>query len=54
LGDAKDALRSLGEAGPPDALRYLIESTSTPPVKYTGYTDNLKQRLDDHNSGKKR
>jgi putative endonuclease len=31
---------------------YLIESNSTPPVKYTGSTDNLKQCLADHNAGK--
>ena len=31
---------------------YLIENTSEPRVRYTGYTDDLKQRLRDHNSGK--
>jgi predicted GIY-YIG superfamily endonuclease len=31
---------------------YLIESVSVPVVRYTGYTDNLRQRLLDHNSGK--
>ena len=31
---------------------YLIESTSTPKVRYTGYTDDLKRRLCDHNEGK--
>ena len=31
---------------------YLIESTSTPRARYIGYTDDLKQRLPDHNSGK--
>ena len=31
---------------------YLIESISKPGKHYTGYTDDLKQRLLDHNSGK--
>ena len=31
---------------------YLIESISEPGVKYTGYTEDLKQRLADHNAGK--
>jgi predicted GIY-YIG superfamily endonuclease len=31
---------------------YLIESTSVSRARYTGYTDDLKQRLRDHNLGK--
>jgi len=31
---------------------YLIESESASAVRYTGYTDDLRQRLLDHNSGK--
>ena len=31
---------------------YLIESVLEPRKRYVGYTDNLKQRLIDHNSGK--
>jgi predicted GIY-YIG superfamily endonuclease len=31
---------------------YLIESTSASRARYTGYTDDLKQRLYDHNLGK--
>lgn len=30
---------------------YLIKSISFPDQKYIGYTDNLKQRLENHNSG---
>jgi putative endonuclease len=31
---------------------YLIESTSSEGKRYIGYTDNLRQRIADHNSGK--
>jgi len=31
---------------------YLIESTSEPGRKYTGYTDDLRKRLRNHNAGK--
>ncbi|HKT15070.1 MAG TPA: GIY-YIG nuclease family protein [Allosphingosinicella sp.] len=31
---------------------YLIESLSTPGQRYVGLTANLKQRLQEHNSGK--
>jgi len=31
---------------------YLIESTAVSRARYTGYTDDLKQRLRDHNEGK--
>jgi len=31
---------------------YLIESISASSARYTGYTDDLKQRLHDHNAGK--
>jgi len=31
---------------------YLIESIACPGKKYTGYTDDLRQRLKDHNAGK--
>jgi len=31
---------------------YLMFSTLTPGTRYTGYTEDLKQRLRDHNSGK--
>jgi predicted GIY-YIG superfamily endonuclease len=31
---------------------YLIESVSTPPTRDTGYTEELKQRMHDHNAGK--
>jgi len=31
---------------------YLIESESTPGKRYIGYSDELRRRLVDHNSGK--
>jgi len=31
---------------------YLIESTYEPRVRYTGYTDDLRQRVREHNAGK--
>ena len=31
---------------------YLIESMQTPAHRYVGLTADLKQRLEDHNSGK--
>jgi predicted GIY-YIG superfamily endonuclease len=31
---------------------YLIESESTPRKRYVGYSDDLRQRMVDHNSGK--
>jgi predicted GIY-YIG superfamily endonuclease len=31
---------------------YLIESISTTGKKYVGYTDDLRQRIADHNGGK--
>ena len=31
---------------------YLIASIASPGVRYIGYTDDLRQRLIDHNSGK--
>jgi predicted GIY-YIG superfamily endonuclease len=31
---------------------YMIESASEPDRKYVGYTDNLRQRMTDHNTGK--
>ena len=31
---------------------YLLESESTPDKRYTGYTDDLRQRVADHNAGK--
>ncbi len=31
---------------------YLIRSESVPERRYTGYTENLRQRLMDHNAGK--
>ena len=31
---------------------YLIESKQTPTHRYVGLTADLKQRLEDHNSGK--
>ncbi|MBM3852497.1 MAG: GIY-YIG nuclease family protein [Verrucomicrobia bacterium] len=31
---------------------YLLESESTPNKRYTGYTENLRQRVADHNAGK--
>ena len=31
---------------------YLISSASAPEKRYVGYTDDLKQRLADHNEGK--
>ena len=31
---------------------YLIESESNPRKRYVGYSDDLRQRLADHNAGK--
>jgi putative endonuclease len=31
---------------------YLLKSFSYPEQTYTGYTENLRNRLDDHNSGR--
>lgn len=31
---------------------YLIESVSAKGERYVGYTENLKQRIADHNAGK--
>ena len=31
---------------------YLIESISTPGKRYVGYSENLRQRVVDHNAGK--
>ena len=31
---------------------YLIESLANAHTRYTGYTDDLRQRMRDHNSGK--
>ena len=31
---------------------YLIESETEPAKRYVGFSDDLKQRLADHNSGK--
>ena len=31
---------------------YLIESTQAPHHRYVGYSNNLRQRVTDHNSGK--
>ena len=31
---------------------YLIESLANARTRSTGYTDNLKERMRDHNSGK--
>lgn len=31
---------------------YLLESESTPRKRYTGYTEDLRQRVADHNAGK--
>ena len=31
---------------------YLIKSVSSPEQKYIGMTGNLRQRLEDHNSGR--
>jgi predicted GIY-YIG superfamily endonuclease len=31
---------------------YLIRSRSAPTRRYIGYSDNLRQRLADHNAGK--
>lgn len=31
---------------------YLIESVKTPAKRYIGYSDDLKQRIKDHNAGK--
>ena len=31
---------------------YLLESDADPTKRYVGFTDDLKQRLADHNSGK--
>lgn len=31
---------------------YLIESEAAPGKRYTGYTEDLRQRLADHNAGK--
>jgi predicted GIY-YIG superfamily endonuclease len=30
---------------------YLIKSVNNPEIKYVGYTTNIKQRLETHNSG---
>jgi len=49
---AKDALRSFSAAGQ-YALRYLITSAAaTGQHRYIGYTDDLRQRVADHNAGK--
>ena len=29
---------------------YLIQSLNTPEQKYVGFTENLKQRINEHNS----
>lgn len=31
---------------------YLIRSASTPRQRYVGFTEDLKQRVNDHNAGK--
>ena len=31
---------------------YMLKNKSKKPVTYVGYTNNLKKRLDTHNSGK--
>lgn len=31
---------------------YLLESSSTPGKRYIGYTEDLRRRLHDHNTGK--
>lgn len=34
------------------ALRHLLQSTSHPHRRYVGYTQDLRQQITDHNSGK--
>jgi len=36
----------------PSYYVYIIQSLSEPGSFYTGFTENLEQRLKDHNSGK--
>jgi putative endonuclease len=45
---------ALAKQGPIVSMHYvyLIESVSASGVRYTGYTDDLRQRLADHNAGK--
>ena len=31
---------------------YLMESTTMPDTRYVGYTEELRQRMDDHNAGR--
>ena len=47
----QDALRSLSEGGSTLYHVYLIESLSAGRQRYVGTTDDLRQRLREHNAG---
>jgi putative endonuclease len=47
----QDALRSLSEGGSTLYYVYLIESLSAGRQRYVGMTDDLRQRLREHNAG---
>jgi predicted GIY-YIG superfamily endonuclease len=49
---AKAARRSLTEAGKKMYYVYLIQSINCPKEHYVGFSEDLKGRLDDHNSGR--
>jgi predicted GIY-YIG superfamily endonuclease len=48
---AKAVRRNLGEGGLMKFV-YIIRSLEHPDQYYTGITDNIEQRLNEHNSGK--